>query len=142
MGYAVKAIRDDDVAAAAMGINVFKYKVIIIVISSMLAGAAGAFFAVYSSYIDPSLFTNAASNNMLVMVIFGGLGNIFGSFVGAIVLTILPEVLRGFSEYRQLIFGALLVALMLVKPSGLFGAVNFRYIGQRLALSRRKRGEP
>ena len=138
LGFAVKAIRDDEVAAASMGIHVFRHKVLIIVISSMLAGVAGAFYAVYSSYIDPSLFNNAASNNMLVMVIFGGLGNIFGSFVGAITLTILPEVLRGFSEYRQLVYGALLVVLMLVRPYGLFGSVNFSYISQRLSAAGRK----
>lgn len=105
-------------AAGAMGINVFKYKTLAIVIASMLAGVAGAFYAVYTSYIDPSCFTNAVSNNMLVMVIFGGLGNMFGSFLGATVLTILPEALRGFSEYRQMVFGAMLVILMLVRPEG------------------------
>ena len=67
----------------------------------MLAGVAGAFYAVYTSYIDPSCFTNAVSNNMLVMVIFGGLGNMFGSFLGATVLTILPEALRGFSPQEM-----------------------------------------
>ena len=82
MGDAILAIRDDDLAAGAMGINVFKYKTLAIVIASMLAGVAGAFYAVYTSYIDPSCFTNAVSNNMLVMVIFGGLGNMFGSFLG------------------------------------------------------------
>ena len=64
----------------------------------------------------------------------------FGSFVGATVLTVLPEVLRGFSEYRQLVFGALLVILMLVRPEGLFGSVNFKYIGQRLSARRQKSG--
>ena len=136
MGYAIQAVRDDDLAAGAMGINVFKYKVSAIVIASMLAGVAGGFYSLYSSYIDPSIFTNNASNNMLVMVIFGGLGNMFGSFLGATVLTVLPEVLRGFSEYRQLIYGALLVVLMLVRPEGLFGSVNFKYIGQRLSLQK------
>ncbi len=140
MGYAIKAIRDDEIAAASMGIPVFNYKVFVIVVSSMLAGMAGAFYSVYTSYIDPSLFTNAASNNILVMVIFGGLGNIFGSFVGAIMLTILPEVLRGFSEYRQLVYGILLVVLMLVRPSGLFGSVNFKYLGQRLHRGKEETG--
>ena len=140
MGDAILAIRDDDLAAGAMGINVFKYKTLAIVIASMLAGVAGAFYAVYTSYIDPSCFTNAVSNNMLVMVIFGGLGNMFGSFLGATVLTILPEALRGFSEYRQMVFGAMLVILMLVRPEGLFGSVNFKYIGQRLSLKKSNRG--
>ena len=81
----------------------------------MLAGVAGAFYAVYTSYIDPSCFTNAVSNNMLVMVIFGGLGNMFGSFLGATVLTILPEALRGFNTYRLLVYGIILVLAMLSK---------------------------
>ena len=135
-GYAILAIRDDDLAAGAMGINVFKYKSMTIVLASMLAGCAGAFYAIYTGYIDPNCFTNAVSNNMLVMVILGGLGNVFGSFVGATVLTILPEALRGFSEYRQLVFGALLVVLMLVRSDGLFGSVNFKYIRQRLSLEK------
>ena len=140
-GYAILAIRDDDLAASAMGINVFKYKSLTIVIASMLAGLAGGFYAVYSSYIDPNCFTNAVSNNMLVMVIFGGLGNIFGSYLGAGLLTVLPEVLRGFSEYRQLVFGALLVLLMLVRSEGLFGSINFKYIRQRLDMRRTTGGE-
>ena len=70
---------------------------------------------------------------MLVMVIFGGLGSTFGSFLGAIVLSVIPELLRSFSLYRQLIYGVLLVVLMLVRPQGLFGAVNFKYIRQRMA---------
>ena len=140
MGYAILAIRDDELAAGAMGINVFKYKVYAIVISSMLAGAAGCFYSLYTSYIDPSCFTNAISNNILVMVIFGGLGNVFVSFFVATVLTFLPEVLRGFSEYRQLVYGALLVLLMLVRPDGLFGSVNFKYIEQRLTWKKEKIG--
>ena len=140
MGYAILAVRDDELAAGAMGIHVFKYKVLAIVISSMMAGAAGWFYSLYTSYIDPSCFTQAISNNMLVMVIFGGLGNMFGSYIGAMLLTILPEVLRGFSEYRQLVFGALLVLLMLVRPEGLFGSVNFKYISQRLSLKKQRAG--
>lgn len=64
----------------------------------------------------------------------------FGSYIGAMLLTILPEVLRGFSEYRQLVFGALLVLLMLVRPEGLFGSVNFKYISQRLSLKKQRAG--
>ena len=69
---------------------------------------------------------------MLVMVIFGGLGNVVGSFIGAIVLTVLPELLRSLAQYRQLIYGVLLVVLMMVKPQGLLGDINFKYIRQRM----------
>jgi branched-chain amino acid transport system permease protein len=115
-----------------MGVHVFRYKVMIFVISSMLAGAAGSFFAQYISYIDPTSFTTNASLEILVMVIFGGLGSIVGSVLGALSLTILPELLRGLMEYRMLLYGALIVVLMLLKPSGLLGEINFTYISQRL----------
>ena len=130
-------IRDDELAASAMGINVFKYKVMVFVIASMLAGLAGAFYAQYTGYIDPTNFSSVKSNEMLLMVIFGGLGSAFGSFIGAIVLTVIPELLRGLSIYRQLIYGVLLVALMLVRPQGLFGSVNFKYLAQRMGLSKK-----
>lgn len=140
VGYAILAIRDDELAAAAMGIPVFRYKMIVFIISSALVGLAGAFYACYTSYIDPSSFAAAQSNNMLVMVIFGGLGNTVGSFIGAIALTVLPEMLRGLMQYRQLIYGALLVLLMMVKPQGLLGDVNFKYIRQRMESRKQKEG--
>lgn len=132
IGYAILAIRDDELAAEAMGIPVFKFKMVVFIISSMMVGLAGAFYAAYTSYIDPSSFAAAQSNNMLVMVIFGGLGNTVGSFIGAISLTLLPELLRGLAQYRQLIYGMLLVLLMMIKPQGLLGDVNFKYIRQRM----------
>lgn len=138
VGHAVLAIRDDDLAAEAMGINVFKYKMIVFIISSLLVGIAGAFYATYTGYIDPSSFSGVQSNEMLVMVIFGGLGNIVGSFIGAISLSILPELLRDFMEYRMFIYGALLVALMMIKPQGLLGDINFKYIEQRQSLKKSK----
>ena len=140
IGYAILAIRDDELAAGAMGIPVFRYKMIVFVISSLMVGLAGAFYACYSSYIDPSSFAASVSNNMLVMVIFGGLGNTVGSFIGAITLTVLPEMLRGLMQYRQLIYGALLVLLMMVKPQGLLGDINFKYIRQRMNMRRGKGG--
>lgn len=118
--------------AAFMGIHVFRYKMIVFILSSLLVGLAGAFYATYTSYIDPSSFAAAQSNDMLVMVIFGGLGNTVGSFIGAISLSILPEALRDLAQYRQLIYGVLLVLLMMVKPQGLLGDINFKYIRQRM----------
>ena len=136
VGIAVLAIRDDSLAAEAMGVNIFKYKAMIIVISAMIAGVAGAFYAQYTSYIDPTIFSNDQSNIMLLMAIFGGLGNILGSIIGAVILSVLPEVLRDFAQYRQITYGALLIALMLLKPEGLLGSINFKYIGQRLNASK------
>ncbi len=140
IGYAILAIRDDELAAEAMGIPVFRYKMVVFIISSLMVGLAGAFYAAYTSYIDPSSFAASQSNNMLVMVIFGGLGNTVGSFIGAIVLTVLPELLRGMAQYRQLIYGILLVVLMMVKPQGLLGDINFKYIRQRMAQAKEETG--
>lgn len=134
VGYAILAIRDDELAAEAMGIHVFKYKMIVFVLSSLLVGLAGAFYATYTGFIDPSSFAATQSNDMLVMVIFGGLGNLVGSFIGAISLSILPELLRDLMRYRMLIYGALLVLLMMVKPQGLLGDINFKYLRQRMEL--------
>ena len=129
-GLALKAIRDDDVVAEAMGTHVVKYKIITFVISAMIAGVAGAFYAQYITFIDPSSFTYSASQEMLIMVIFGGLGSISGSYLGAILLTILPELLRGLMEYRMLIYGVLMVAMMLLKPDGILGNVDFDRLKQ------------
>lgn len=131
IGHAILAVRDDELAASSMGVDVFKYKILVFVVSSCFAGLAGALYAQYTGYIDPTSFTNNKSNELLVMVIFGGLGNMVGSFIGAITLSVIPELLRGMSTYRQLIYGVVLVLLMMVKPDGLLGSVNFKYLGQR-----------
>ena len=140
IGYAILAVRDDEVAAESMGINIFRYKILVFAVSSCFAGLAGALYAQYTGYIDPTSFTNNKSNELLVMVIFGGLGNLVGSFIGAITLSVIPELLRGLSTYRQLIYGIILVVLMMVKPDGLLGAVNFKYLGQRDKLKPLKDG--
>mgnify|MGYP001059229968 CR=1 FL=1 len=131
IGYAIMAIRDDELAASSMGVDIFKYKILVFVISSCFAGLAGALYAQYTGYIDPTSFTNNKSNELLVMVIFGGLGNLLGSFIGAITLSVVPELLRGLATYRQLIYGIVLVLLMMVRPDGLLGSINFKYLGQR-----------
>lgn len=136
LGYAVKAIRDDDISASCMGINVYKYKVMVFMISSMLCGLMGAFYSQYISYIDPSAFTTNASMEILIMVIFGGLGSIVGSVFGAASLSIIPELMRGLAEYRMLIYGLIVVILMMFRPTGLFGNINFTYIEQRLKAKR------
>lgn len=133
VGLAITAIREDDLAAGAMGINVFKYKVMVFIISSMMVGAVGAFYAHYVTYIDPQAFTTQVSMDILIMAIFGGLGSIPGTILGASLLTILPETMRGLMEYRNLLYGVLIVIMMMVKPEGLLGNVNFKYIRQRLA---------
>ena len=141
IGNAIIAIREDELAARAMGINVFKYKVIVFVMSAMIMGLAGAFYAQYMTYIDPAVFTVSASLNVLIMAIFGGLGNILGTIIGASVLTILPELIRFLAEYRNLIYGVLVIVLMLVKPDGLLGKTNFKYIRQQASVKHESEGQ-
>lgn len=131
LGRAIIAIREDDLAAASMGINVVKYKLMVFVISAIFAGVAGVYYAHYMRYIDTSLFTTSMSINFLVMSIFGGLGNIPGTIIGTTVLAVIPETMRFLSEYRNLFYGILIVVLMMVKPSGILGDVNFLYSKQR-----------
>lgn len=130
-GLAIKAIRDDDDAAETMGIDIVRVKRMTFIISAALAGAIGAFYAQYITFIHPSSYTYAASQEILVMIIFGGLGSIPGTFLGAIALTILPELLRDLMQYRMLIYGALMVLMMLIKPEGIMGNVNFEHIRRK-----------
>jgi len=121
-GLAFMAIREDEVAAEAMGIPTTKYKITAFVMSAFFAGVAGALFAHTECLITPSEFNFITSVNIVVMVVLGGLGSVSGTAIGAILLTILPELLRGgFAQYRLVVYAALLILLMLVRPKGIFG---------------------
>jgi branched-chain amino acid transport system permease protein len=137
MGRAIMSIRGDDIAAEAMGINVFKYKVMTFIIATVMAGFSGSFYAMYFSYIDPSNFSQEISTKIMSMVLFGGLGSFTGSFLGAFSLSILPELTRNLSQYRFLFYGAVIVLVMLIHPVGLMGSINFDHI-RDLALDRKK----
>lgn len=129
-GRAITAIREDEVAAQAMGIDITQYKVIAFVIGASWAGIAGGLFAHWFRYLNPSSFAFGKSVEILSMVVLGGMGNLEGPVLGAAVLTYAPELLRGasdfVSQYRMLFYGALLVIMMLVRPQGLAGAWVFR----------------
>ncbi|UFS70117.1 branched-chain amino acid ABC transporter permease [Geomonas sp. RF6] len=124
-GRALKAIREDEIAAEAMGINLPRYKVQSFAIGTFLAGIGGALYAHFLSYINPSDFGFLKSVDILSMVVLGGLGSIPGTVFGAAILTAAPEFLRFMSQYRMLVYGALLVCLMVFRPNGLLGGVNF-----------------
>lgn len=141
IGYALGTVRGDDNASKFMGVNVFRYKIMAFVISAALAGMAGAFFAQYVTFIDPTSFAADQSTQVLIMVIFGGLGSLPGSIIGAVVLTIVPELLRGLAEYRMLIYGVVLVFMMLVRPEGLLGKVNFKHLRQQASVGRISTGK-
>lgn len=120
-GRALISIREDELAAEAMGINTTRYKVMAFVISSAIAGAGGVLLAHFDGYLNPKSFEFLKSFEILIMVILGGLGSIVGSVLGAILLTILPEALRGFAGYRMVIYSLLLIVLMITRPQGLLG---------------------
>jgi len=120
-GRALISIREDEIAAEAMGVNTTRYKVMAFVISSALAGAGGVLFAHFDGYLNPKSFEFLKSFEILIMIILGGLGSIVGSVLGAILLTVLPEALRGFAQYRMVIYSLLLIILMITRPQGLLG---------------------
>lgn len=129
-GRAITAIREDEVAAGAMGIDITRYKVFTFVIGASFAGVAGGLFAHWFRYLNPSSFAFGKSVEILSMVVLGGMGSLEGPMLGATVLTYVPELLRGasdfVSQYRMLFYGALLVIMMLVRPQGLIGQGLFR----------------
>ena len=113
-GRAIMAIRDNRIAAESVGINVTKYKMIAFVTAAVLAGMAGALYGLNYSTLVPGKFKFDQSINVLVFVVLGGIGNTLGSVISATVLTILPETLREFADYRMLIYALLLIAMMLI----------------------------
>jgi branched-chain amino acid transport system permease protein len=120
-GRAILAIREDEVSAQAMGIDVARYKVFAFVVSSFFAGVAGALFAHYQGFIDPNGFNFQRSVEVVIMVVIGGMGSLSGSILGAIAVTLLPETLRVFDKYRLVIFPTLLILMMLLRPMGILG---------------------
>ncbi len=112
-GRAIMAVRDNRIAAKSVGINVTKYKMMAFVTSAALAGAAGALFGLNYSNLAATKFDFNTSILVLVFVVLGGLGNIWGSIIATVVLYILPEALRGFASYRMLIYAIVLIVVML-----------------------------
>lgn len=114
------AVHDDEVAASAMGISPTRYKVTAFVIGAFFAGIAGALYAHHKQVLKPDGFDFMKSIDYVVMVILGGMGRTVGVIIAAVLLTILPEFLRGFAEYRMILYSLLIIALMLLRPQGLF----------------------
>lgn len=112
-GRAIMAIRDNRIAAESVGINITKYKLMAFSISAALAGVAGVLYAHNLSSLTVKKFDYNTSILILVFVVLGGIGNIRGSMVAAVILTVLPEILRGLSDYRMLIYAIVLIAMML-----------------------------
>lgn len=115
------AVKDDEIAAEAMGINTTKFKVTAFIIGAFFAGIAGGLYAHFIQYINPEDFNFLRSIEIVAMVILGGMGNTLGVVLGAIILTILPELLRDIQQFRMVVYALLLIIMMLVRPQGLFG---------------------
>jgi branched-chain amino acid transport system permease protein len=124
-GRAFLSVREDEVAAEAMGINTTYYKVNAFVIGAFFAGIAGGLFGHYLMYLHTNSFTFMKSIEVVIMVVLGGMGSITGSILAAIILTILPEFLRILKDYRMVIYSFILIVLMLTRPQGIFGVEEF-----------------
>lgn len=117
------ATHDDEIASEAVGLNTTNYKIVAFVVAAFFAGIAGGLYGHFKMTITPTGFDFTKSIEIVVMVILGGMGNTVGVILAAVLLTLLPEVLRPVAEYRMVIYSFLLIVLMLVRPQGLF---NFR----------------
>jgi branched-chain amino acid transport system permease protein len=137
------AVRDDETATSAMGLSTTRIKVRSFVFASFFAGVAGALFAHYISYLNPSIFNFNYSFQIVAMVVLGGMGSLSGSVMAAILLTMLLEVLRPLQEltggidFRMVIYAVVLIVLMLTRPEGMFGR---REIWNLFSRSRKKAG--
>ncbi len=130
-GRALVAIREDEIAAECNGINATVYKLQMFTLGCFVAGIGGALWAHKIMVLQPRDFGFLKSIEILNMVVLGGLGSIPGTILGATVLTSIPEILRFSSEYRMLLYGALLVTMMIFRPHGLMGGVSFNTLVKR-----------
>ncbi len=120
-GRALFAIRDDEVAAEALGVDTTRYKITAFVLGAFFAGVAGGLFAHYLCYLNPNSFTFLKSIEIIAMVVLGGMGSVSGAVLAAVVLTLAPELLRPVREYRMVIYSLMLIVLMITRPQGLLG---------------------
>lgn len=119
VGRAWEALREDEIACRSMGLNHVLVKLSAFTIGASTAGLAGVFFATYQGFVNPTSFTFFESALILAIVVLGGMGSTIGVVIAAFVLTVAPELLRGFAEYRVLLFGILMVLMMIWRPRGL-----------------------
>ena len=124
-GRSILAIRDNEIAAEATGVNTTYYKTLAFVVSAFFAGVAGGLYAGCVGVLQPANFGFMQSIEILVMVVLGGMGSMLGSVLSATVLTILPEALRAFSDYRMIAYAVVLILVMIFRPQGLLGSYDF-----------------
>jgi branched-chain amino acid transport system permease protein len=132
VGRAFMAIREDQISAAASGINVKKYKLLAFILSAMFAGAAGAVYAHFPpGYIHPNNYTVIEMVTFLAMVVFGGLGHLWGGIIGAVIITIVYDITRPLYQYQLFIFGLTIVFTILFMPKGIGGFIDKYFIDKR-----------
>ena len=129
-GRAITSIRDDEIAAKSIGINLTRYKLMAFISSAVFAGLAGVIYVLNLSTLDFKKYDYNLSINVLVMVVLGGMGNIPGSIIAAALLTLLPELLRGFSQYRMFIYSILLILIMLFNQAPAFVQLRQRIMAK------------
>ena len=137
-GRATLAIREDEIAAESMGVNTTKYKVIAFIIGGMTASIAGSLYASYIQMIVPKDFAFLKSVDILIIVVFGGIGSMTGTYVAAIILGILNHFLRGFGDLRMIIYALALIVIMIFKPGGLLGTWELSF--KKLLAAKDKKG--
>lgn len=124
LGRSLSAIRDNEIAAKTLGIDVYKTKVIAFTIAGVLAALSGALYAMHSQFVSSDMFTFERATSYIIMAMLGGVNNTFGIFVGSVLVTMLPEWLRGMQKYLQLIYGVGVILLMVFMPMGLAGLAS------------------
>ena len=139
-GRAIMAIRDNRIAAESVGINVTKYRMLAFVVSAALAGMAGALYGLNFSQIQAVKFKFDTSILVLVFVVLGGIGNIRGSVIAATVLTVLPEMLRQFGDYRMLIYAVVLILVMLASNNPMINSM-LSGLGSKFKKNTKKEGD-
>jgi branched-chain amino acid transport system permease protein len=142
IGRAFKALREDPLAAAASGVNVRKYKIIAFIISALYAGCAGSLKAhMTPGFLNPNDYTLIEMVTLLLMIVFGGIGHIWGGVVGAIGVTIINDLTQDYYQYRMLIFGAVIVLTVIYMPRGIGGMIDDWLIRRRFRALREKRAD-
>lgn len=124
LGRALLAVKESEIAATSMGIAVDRYKIIAFTISAVMGGIAGGLYALISGYVNPDAFVFQISILLVTMCIAGGLGRLSGPITGAIIFTVLPEVLRPFAEYKEFFSGIVLLGFLILMPRGLGSLVE------------------
>ncbi|MDR1108425.1 MAG: branched-chain amino acid ABC transporter permease [Spirochaetaceae bacterium] len=144
-GRAILAVREDEIAAEANGIGIFRYKMVGFVIASFIAGIGGCLYAMVIGFVKPDVASFTKSIDYLIFVVLGGMGSMTGSILAAYVLTYLQEFLRFLQDYRLIIYPLILILVMLFRPQGLLGMKELSFVrlcGRAAALFRARRKDP